>query len=229
MHPTFGHRLAALFSFFVIVGFTAGTAHGETFPPLHAPASPEHNPGKFVWADLITSDPAAATAFYTKLFGWNATVIFQKQKSYTVFTNAGHPVAGLVPRSTSNENRPSRWIGYIAVDDIAATLATVTKAGGTIRAPLRNFPDRGQQAIVGDPEGTPVGLLQSSSGDSADDEPAAGDWNWFELYAQKPPEACLFYSPGVWLRGRVRHADRAPGRLFAREGRPAPRGSGAAA
>jgi predicted enzyme related to lactoylglutathione lyase len=188
-------RFAAVLALACTAGLGLSPARAETLPPLNSPASPEHKPGKFVWADLFTSDPAAATAFYTKLFGWNASVVFQRDKSYTVFTNAGHPVAGLVTRSAakSKESRPSRWIGYIAVDDIAATLAAATGAGGKVHAPARNFPDRGQQAIIADNEGSPVGLLQSASGDSADNEPAPGEWNWFELYANNPEKTSAFY------------------------------------
>jgi predicted enzyme related to lactoylglutathione lyase len=192
MHTTSSRRFAAFLAAGLMLGLVS--ARAEALPPLHNPPSPQHNPGKFVWADLFTADPAAATDFYTKLLGWTSTTLFQKGKTYTVFSNNGHPVAGLVQRSAAKTKRPSRWIGYIAVNDAAATLATVTKAGGEVHAPARNFPDRGTQAIIGDTEGSPIGLLQSSSGDSADDEPQPGDWNWFELYAQKPTDACQFYS-----------------------------------
>ena len=30
-----------------------------------------HEPGSFSWAELATSDPAAAKKFYTSLFGWS--------------------------------------------------------------------------------------------------------------------------------------------------------------
>jgi predicted enzyme related to lactoylglutathione lyase len=73
----------------------------------------------------------------------------------------------------------------------------VTKEGGKVHAPARNFPDRGHQAIVADLDGIPVGLLQSSSGDSADDEPKRGDWNWFELYVKSPMVSSAFYHAAV--------------------------------
>lgn len=190
MHTISVHRLTALCA--VTAMLSLGSARAESFPPLHTPPSTEQNPGKFVWADLFTADPDAATTFYTKLFGWTSTTLFQKGKVYTVLSNAGHPVAGIVPRSRGKD-RPSRWIGYVAVNDAAGAVAKVTTAGGTVRAPARNFPDRGTQAIVSDPEGSTVGILQSSSGDTPDDEPQPGDWNWFELYAQKPTTACEFY------------------------------------
>ena len=31
----------------------------------------KHRPGAFCWADLATSDPEGAKAFYTELFGWD--------------------------------------------------------------------------------------------------------------------------------------------------------------
>ena len=103
------------------------------------------------------------------------------------------PVAGIVGRSAGETNRLSRWIPYVSVADVNAAVSAATKAGGKELAPARDFPQRGQQAIFSDGEGAPIGILQSSSGDSADAEPKPGDWNWFELLAQKPFEAVNFY------------------------------------
>lgn len=176
----------------LVIGFfpRAGAA---IFQPLNHPASKEKHPGKFVWADLFTTDPAAATTFYCELFGWTATTLNQNGKVYTVFSNGKRPVAGLAPRPPSNTKRPSRWIGYVAVADIESTLALVTKAGGQVRAPARGFPQRGAQAIIADNEGSTIGLLQSTSGDSPDDEPDPGDWNWFELFVKNPEVVSAFY------------------------------------
>jgi len=179
---------------------TAGipvSAHAAKFAPLNTPATTEHRPGKLVWADLFTADPDGATRFYCGLLGWTATALEQKGKGYTVFSNDGRPVAGLAPRSVKGANHPSRWIGYYSVMDIDATLALVTKNGGTVRAPSHNFPDRGRQAIVSDRDSVPIGLLQSSSGDSPDNEPKPGDWNWFELYVKSPKDTGDFYRDSI--------------------------------
>jgi predicted enzyme related to lactoylglutathione lyase len=165
----------------------------SVFQPLNSPATHELHPGQFIWADLFTNDSAAATKFYTGVFGWKATTTAQNGKSYTVLSNDGHPVAGLAPRNPAKQSRPSRWIGYIAVSDIKSALEAVTQAGGKVRAPIREFSQRGSQAIVADGEGSPIGLLQSSSGDLLDDEPKPGEWNWFELYAKDPKVASDFY------------------------------------
>jgi predicted enzyme related to lactoylglutathione lyase len=176
----------------IALGLTA-TANAAPFPAINSTATTEHRPGKLVWADLFTSEPAAASKFYCDLLGWTATTIDQKGKAYTIFTNNGTPVAGLAPHSMAKENHPSRWIGYVSVADINASVAAVGQGGGVIHGPVKSFPDRGQQAVIGDSEGNPIGLLQSSSGDPADEETAPGAWNWFELYAKNPQAAANFY------------------------------------
>jgi hypothetical protein len=178
------------------VGFPA-QARAAKFPPLNTPATTEHIPGKLIWADLFTTDPDGAAKFYCGLLGWTAAPLDQKGKGYTVFSNDGRPVAGLAPRSENGGNHPSRWIGYYAVADIDATLALVTKNGGTVRAPSRSFPDRGYQAIVSDRDSVPIGLLQSSSGDPSDAEPRQGDWNWFEIYVNSPKDTSDFYHNAI--------------------------------
>jgi predicted enzyme related to lactoylglutathione lyase len=196
MHTISSYRLAALLALTAMLGAGSSlsvSAATPFFQPLNSPASRDHNPGKFIWADLFTTDPVAAAKFYTGLFGWTTNKIEQDGKTYTVFSNGKRPVAGLAPRSSSNVKRSSRWIGYIAVKDISATLALVPIGGGQVRAPAREFPDRGWQAIIGDNEGCIVGVLQSSSGDTADDEPKPGDLNWFELYVKDPQAVSVFY------------------------------------
>jgi predicted enzyme related to lactoylglutathione lyase len=194
MHTTFVYRLATVLAVTTLlgIGFPA-SARAVQFPPLNDPATKESHPGKFVWAELFTADSAAATKFYTGVFGWTAATLEQNGATYTVFRNGTHPVAGLRQRSPSAAKRASRWINYIAVTDIASALSSAAKAGGEVRAPAREFPQIGSQAIITDNEGSPVGLLQSSSGDSADVEPATGDWNWFHLLAKDPRAAGDFY------------------------------------
>lgn len=194
MHMTSLHRLAAVLAVTMMLGFgLPASAGAAAFPPLNSPATTEQHPGKFVWADLFTTDPVAATKFYSGLFGWTANTITPNGKTYTVFSNGSRPVAGLAPRPPANTKRPSRWIGYIAVTNISSTLKLVTDAGGKVRAEARDFPQRGAQAIIADNEGSTVGLLQSTSGDLADDEPKPGDWNWFELFVKQPQVVSAFY------------------------------------
>src|SRR5581483_10373745 len=130
MHMTsIYHRLATVVAVTAMlgIGFPAST-RAAAFPSLNNPATKETHPGKFVWAELFTADSAAATKFYSGVFGWTAVTLDQNGVTYTVFSNGTHPVAGLRQRSPSATKRAARWINYIAVTDIASTLSLVTKA-----------------------------------------------------------------------------------------------------
>jgi predicted enzyme related to lactoylglutathione lyase len=176
----------------IALGFAA-KADAAPFPPINSPATTTHIPGKLIWADLFTSEPDAASKFYTSLLGWTAAPIDQKGNAYIIFSNNGVPIAGIAPHSLARESHPSRWIGYISVADIKATVANVEALGGKVHGAARNFPSRGFQAIIGDSEGNPIGLLQSSSGDPADEPTPSGGWNWFELYVKNPQASANFY------------------------------------
>jgi predicted enzyme related to lactoylglutathione lyase len=194
MQTTYKSRLTALLAGAALLSLgLANPANASSFPALNSPASSEHNPGKLVWADLFTSDPDAASKFYCGLLGWTAENIDQKGSEYTIFSNKGVPVAGLSPHSKGKEGMSSKWIGYVSVTDIKATVDLVEKNGGTVHAKPKKFKERGHQAIITDGEGVAIGLLQSSSGDAPDDDTVAGGWNWFELYAKDPVASSNFF------------------------------------
>src|ERR1700678_799621 len=135
MHSISSSRLTSVLAGVALLAVAlAPAARAAKFPALNTPPSTAQLPGKLVWADPFTNNPDEATHFYTNLLGWTAEPLEQKGKGYTVFSNNGHPVAGLAPRNATGSNHPARWVGYFAVGDIDAALAHVTKNGGGIHA-----------------------------------------------------------------------------------------------
>lgn len=51
-------------------------------------------PRNFVWYDLVTSDKAAAQAFYGKVIGWGTQDVSQPGMPYIIFTNGPAMAAG---------------------------------------------------------------------------------------------------------------------------------------
>ena len=188
-------RLAAVCAALGLLG--AGrlpAAAAVALPPLNDPPTADRLVGKFVWADLFTTDPAVAAKFYEGLFGWTGKTIARDGHSYVLLHHEGRPLAGIVPRPLRNGPAArARWVGYLAVDDVARTLAATTKAGGAVLAPARDFPRRGTQAIVADNTGAVLGLLHSAAGDPPDYEAANGEWVWAELLVDRPETAATFY------------------------------------
>ena len=188
------NKLAAVLAGATMLGVAIPTTlRADSFPPLNDPATNVQIPGKFIWADLFTNQPDTAAAFYCGLFGWTAAPVEQHDKSYIILSNDSHPVAGVVQRSASSTKTEGVWVGYISVKRAKATLKLVEPAGGELHAPAHKFPKRGIEAIFTDSEGSVVGILQSSSGDALDHEPARGNWNWFELFSLKSKAAADFY------------------------------------
>jgi len=126
----------------------------DNFPPLNAEPSTEQHPGKFEWADLFADHAEKEAAFYSKLFDWIPTKIEQNHHLVMLMSIGTQPVASIVQRPLFKRGAgPARWVGYAAVADVFAALASVEKAKGKVLAKLRDVPERGEQAIVSDRDG----------------------------------------------------------------------------
>jgi len=124
-------------------------------------------PGTFCWVGLATSDPAAATAFYTSLFDWEAEALSAGEVGrYTILRHTGKEVA-LLYRQTAQARAagaPPHWTSYISVQDADATAARAAALGGA-RAFREAFDvgDAGRVAAIQDPTGAVVSLWQPRS------------------------------------------------------------------
>jgi hypothetical protein len=115
-------------------------------------------PGKVGWNELITSDPAAAIAFYTQLFGWGTEAFEGMQGEYTMFTHEGMAFGGVM--KTPMPGVPTHWLNYVVVEDIEASIEKSKSLGGEICMGPMDIPDVGRIAVVKDPQGAVIGLHQ---------------------------------------------------------------------
>jgi predicted enzyme related to lactoylglutathione lyase len=165
-------------------------------PPLEQPAHDTRLPGKFIWADLFTSEFDAALKFYAETFGWEWRWVSQHPKHrYAMFYSDGHAVAGVahyVPSETKEAY--GRWVHYVSVEDVAKAVTGAEAEGGRVLMGRRSAPDRGDFAIVADAEGAPFGVLRSSSGDPPDYRAQFGEWLWVGLFARDADTASKFYA-----------------------------------
>src|SRR5262245_32908962 len=107
---------------------SASAAEPPLLPPLSTVPGSPRLPGKFVWADLVTDDVAAARKFYGQLFGWT----FRDLGNYTIAANAERPLGGIFhrPRPAGRPEATPRWFGYISVANIARAERQIIKSGG---------------------------------------------------------------------------------------------------
>ena len=148
---------------------------------------------KFVWYDLMTSDPKAAASFYTQVIGWEAKDSGMPGPEYTIFS-AGPGVAGLMALPGKDEH--PAWMGYIGVDDVDAATERVAAAGGAVHVAPRDIPQVGRFSLVADPQGAVFYLFHpTGTAEISDEAPnAPGRICWHELYATDLDAASAFYA-----------------------------------
>src|ERR1039457_2381117 len=93
--------------------------------------------GRFVWYELATTDLEAAKAFYTNVVVWDAREASMPGMAYILFTAGEASVSGLMnlPEDARNIGAKPRWIGYVGVDDVDATVDRVNQLGGAVHVP----------------------------------------------------------------------------------------------
>lgn len=167
------------------------------WPPIVDPATGDHHPGRWIWADLVTSDVAVAAEFYGKVFGWTYETYGGKddRDTYTLVLADGLPIAGMVfdGRAIKDSQPSARWVGFISVPDVSASAAAVTRAGGQVVFGPKALGQRGETAVFKDPEGTLFGAIHSRNGDPADYAGDLNEWFWLDLWTADVNRAAEFY------------------------------------
>ncbi len=155
--------------------------------------------GDFVWYELITSEPEAAQEFYNAIVGWSFTGS-GKNKDYREFSINNTMVGGLLPLTPEMQANGARpcWMGYIAVNDVEESAASIEKAGGAIHMAPQDIPGVGRFALVADPQGVMFYIIKSANNETsssfASTEPKVGHCAWNEVATTNPDEAVSFYS-----------------------------------
>ncbi len=153
-------------------------------------------PGRFVWYDLMTSDVGASVDFYTRLFGWGTAPWGEEGEPYTMWTNDGVPLGGVMPlpEQARELGAPPHWQAYISVPDVVAAVAKTEELGGSIVVPRTDIPDVGSFAILHDPQGgafAPFTPREMTPG--CDEPPVVGQISWNELATTDVDDAFEFY------------------------------------
>ncbi len=155
-----------------------------------------HSPS-FVWYELMTTDVAAACAFYTSVVGWGAQDASKSDIAYTLFTAADAAVGGLMalPAEATRMGATARWMGYVGVDNADAAADQIKRLGGSIHVPPTNS-NIGRISVVADPQTAILALVEGLK--PASSQPAEldapGHVGWHELLAAGWVEAFAFYA-----------------------------------
>ena len=121
--------------------------------------------GSIGWVDLTVSDAAATRDFYAQVVGWSAQDEEMKDASevyadYNMIAGDGAPGAGICHARGVNAALPPTWMIYPPVGDLAESLRRVNEDGGRVVAQTAGADGALSFALIEDPLGVALGLLQ---------------------------------------------------------------------
>lgn len=160
--------------------------------------------GDFIWYELMTSDADAAGSFYSAVVGWTTKASGQPGMDYRFFHagDGSDPKDGvggfmaITPEMAEGGAHPG-WVGYIAVDDVDASVDSIVRAGGALFMPAMDMEGVGRMAMVSDPQGAAFYVMRGASDETSYSfaalEPKLGHCAWNELSTTDPEAAKAFY------------------------------------
>ena len=150
-----------------------------------------HIPGKFVWFEHHSPDPAKAQAFYGALLGWTSQAMPMGGQTYNIIMNGDNGIGGM---TTAQQGAPSAWMSYLSVADVDAShKKALTNGAKSLMAPM-DFGPVGRAAVISDPTGASLSLWKGAQPDRPDvAQTPIGDWFWNELWTEDDKRALAFY------------------------------------
>jgi predicted enzyme related to lactoylglutathione lyase len=121
-----------------------------------------NEPGCLTWNDLVSTDPAAARAFYGGLFGWRYEGMGEGESEYWVCFNGDRTNGGLM--KTPAEGMPSVWYPYFAVENVDAAKERIESGGGRSMVGPQEVP-QGRFVVASDPQGAMFAVFEGDFDD----------------------------------------------------------------
>ncbi|RIK05416.1 MAG: glyoxalase [Acidobacteria bacterium] len=149
-----------------------------------------YTPGTPSWVDLGIPDIAAATEFYSGLFGWQIEDMGPDAGGYAMASLDGEPVAGLGPQQSPG---PPYWTVYVTVEDAAAVAKLVQDNGGQVAMPPMQVMDAGTMAVFQDSVGAFISVWEPADHKGAGLVGEEGTFVWAELTTDQLDDASRFY------------------------------------
>jgi len=145
---------------------------------------------RILWNDLLTSDPEGAKTFYTSLMGWSA----HGEASYTALAAEGMHLGGILP--LGDEGEP-HWLPHFSEPDLEASLRRLAFVQGSELLEPQKLSGVGVRAVVADPSGAVLALVQTQRKVGSLLLPSEGVSTAAWLLGERPDLGSRTY--GMWM------------------------------
>lgn len=182
-----------------------------------------HTQGVFCWSELCTQNWAAAKAFYTQLFDWQSDdQPITEGMYYTMLQKQGDDIAAMyqMPAEQAQEQVPSHWLNYIAVDDVDSMAEKARALGAEIIAGPHDVMDAGRMVMICEPGGALFALWQGKEHKGCQRLNELNTPYWYELATRNSRESRDFYCQLLGWESEVKPMESMDYVLFKVNGKP---------
>jgi uncharacterized protein len=124
-------------------------------------------PGEWIWSALLTVDAGQSAAFYQTLFGYDVfDVPSDDGAEHVVFSSDEYARASANTLAAGSAHRHPHWLNFIRVTDATEAANKAVSLGGRILVEPHDDRHGGKSAVVADPAGAPIGLMEWSDSNS---------------------------------------------------------------
>jgi uncharacterized protein len=124
-------------------------------------------PGQWLWSSLLVKNADQEASFYHALFGYDVFELPSDDNSkHVILSSDDYARAGVSALPGDAVRRHPHWLNFVRVEDAEAATAQAVALGGRVLVEPRVDRHGGKLAVVADPSGAPVGLMEWSDTDS---------------------------------------------------------------
>jgi predicted enzyme related to lactoylglutathione lyase len=117
----------------------------------------------WIWHALIARDPETDAAFYQTVFKYDVFPFdTPRGSSSLLLASGGYARASVNPLPAQRPDIHPYWLGFVRVADVDEAAARAVSLGGRVVVPPHMDRHGGKIAVIADPGGAPLGLMEWS-------------------------------------------------------------------
>jgi len=122
------------------------------------------DPGDWIWIELISRDAKKAGEFYSAVAGYEIVENTSQKKGDYVYVSEGYARAAALTIPQAQANVKPNWLLFVRVQNVRESLEKTKQLGGKVLLEPKPELFDGKVAVIADPTGAAVGLLEWQPG-----------------------------------------------------------------
>jgi predicted enzyme related to lactoylglutathione lyase len=122
-------------------------------------------PGEWIWSSVFARDAGQVTSFYKAVFGYEVFDLpGEDGTQHVILSSDDYARAGI--HTLPAGHRLPHWLNFIRVTDAEQSSAKAVALGGRVLVEPHVDREGGKIAVIADPAGAPIGLMEWSDTES---------------------------------------------------------------